>query len=206
MDSIKIQLKGSSPTIMQCDRLVNPFDPLTRALKTLTAKRKKTDADLEEIHRIKYAGSLYLGDAKIGPYWPGINIDRMIVDAAKLSRRGMDIKRAFMVLDDMVPLIYDGPRTVDKLYADSRFVDIRSVVIRGQRVMTCRPIFRDWAVEFEAAFDPDVLNREDVIGFFATAGQFIGLSTFRPRFGRFTVKAVDGVAWGGVSKFAAAAD
>jgi hypothetical protein len=150
---------------MQCDRLVNPFDPLTRQLKTLTAKRKKTDADLEEINRVKFAGSVYF-DAKLGPHWPGVNVDRMVFDAAKLSRRGQDIKRAFMVLDDMVPLIYDGPRTVEKLYADARFVDIRSVVIRGQRVPTCRPIFRDWKVEFEAAFDPDVLNREDVVGFF----------------------------------------
>jgi hypothetical protein len=205
VETISIRLKGATPTIMQCDRLVNPFDPLTRQLKTLTAKRKKTDADIEEIHRIKYAGSLYF-DAKIGPYWPGINIDRMVLDAAKLSRRGMDIKRAFMVLDDMVPLIYDGPRTIDKLYADSRFVDIRSVVISGRRVMTCRPIFRDWEVEFEAAFDPDVLNREDVVAFFATAGQFVGLSTFRPRFGRFGIKTVDGVAWGGVPRFAAAAE
>jgi|HubBroStandDraft_3_1064219.scaffolds.fasta_scaffold00005_5 hypothetical protein len=202
MDTLKIRLKGSAPTIMQCDRLVNPFDALTRSLKTLTAKRKKTDADLEEISRLKFLGSLYF-DAKVGPYWPGQNIDRMIFDAAKLSRRGQDIKRAFMVLDDMVPLIYDGPRTPEKLYADARFVDIRSVVIRGQRVMTCRPIFRDWEVEYEAAFDPDVLNKDDVVAFHSTAGQFIGLSTYRPRFGRFGVKAVDGVVYLGEPRLAA---
>src|SRR5262249_49026997 len=132
MDTMTIRLKGSAPTIMQCDRLVNPFDPLTRQLKTITAKRKKTDADLEEINKIKFLGSLYC-DEKAGPHWPGMNVDAMIREAAKLSRRGQDIKRAFMVLDDIVPLIYDGPRTPDALYADLRFVDIRSVVIRGQR-------------------------------------------------------------------------
>jgi len=200
-----VRLKGRSPTIMQCDRLVNPFDPLTRQLKSLTGKRKKTDADLEEISRIKYAGSLYY-DAKLGPYWPGINIDRMIFDAAKLSRRGQDIKRAFMVLEDMVALQYDGPRTIEGLYAAPAFVDFRSVVIRGQRVMTCRPIFREWSIECEVAFDPDVLNREDVVAFFATAGQFIGLSTYRPRFGRFALEAVDGVAWAGTPRFREAAE
>lgn len=202
MDTLRIRLKGAAPTIMQCDRLVNPFDPITRQLKTLTGKRKKTDADLEEISRLKFLGSLYC-DAKAGPYWPGQNIDRMIFDAAKLSRRGQDIKRAFMVLDDCVALIYDGPRTPELLYADARFVDIRSVVIRGQRVMTCRPIFREWEVEYECAYDPDVLNRDDVIAFHATAGQFIGLSTYRPRFGRFGVKTVDGVAFIGQPRLAA---
>jgi hypothetical protein len=202
MDTLTIRLKGTAPTIMQCDRLVNPFDPITRQLKTLTAKRKKTDADLEEISRLKFLGSLYY-DIKLGPYWPGQNIDRMIFDAAKLSRRGQDIKRAFMVLDDSVPVIYDGPRTPEALYADTRFVDIRSVVIRGQRVMTARPIFREWETEYECAYDPDVLNRDDVVAFHATAGQFIGLSTYRPRFGRFGVKTVDGVAWIGAPRMAA---
>lgn len=202
MDTLTIRLKGSAPTIMQCDRLVNPFDTITRQLKTITAKRKKTDADLEEINRLKFLGSLYY-DPKGGPYWPGQNIDRMIFDAAKLSRRGQDIKRAFMVLDDMVPLIYDGPRTPEALYKDERFVDIRSVVIRGQRVMTCRPIFREWEVEYECAYDPDVLNRDDVVAFHATAGQFIGLSTYRPRFGRFGVAAVDSVAYIGQPRLAA---
>jgi hypothetical protein len=189
MDTMTIRLKGSAPTIMQCDRLVNPFDPITRELKKITAKRKKTDADLEEINRLKFLGSLYY-DVKLGPYWPGQNIDRMIFDAAKLSRRGQDIKRAFMVLDDRVPLIYDGPRTPEELYADERFTDIRSVVIRGQRVMTCRPIFREWEVEYECAYDPDVLNPDDVTAFHKTAGQFIGLSTYRPRFGRFLVASI----------------
>lgn len=204
METMTIRLKGNSPTIMQCDRLVNPFDPLTRQLKTLTGKRKKTDADLEEISRIKFAGSLYFDD-KAGPYWPGINIDRMILDAAKMSRRGVDTKRAFMTLDDVVPLEYDGPRTIDALYADARFVDFRSVVIRGQRVMTCRPIFREWEIGCEVAYDADILNRDDVIAFFDIAGRYIGLSTYRPRFGRFSLTAVDGVAWLGAPRLAKAA-
>lgn len=203
MDTMKIRIQGSAPTIMQCDRLVNPFDPITRELKKITAKRKKTDADLEEIDRLKFLGSLYY-DPEIGPYWPAQNIDRMIFDAAKLSRRGQDIKRAFMVLDDAVALIYDGPRTPEELYKDDRFVDRRSVVIKGQRVMACRPIFREWEVAYECAFDPDVLNRDDIIGFHATAGQFIGLSTYRPRFGRFLLATVDGVAFQGRPRLVAA--
>ena len=74
------------------------------------------------------------------------------------------------------------------MYEDrERFVDMRSVVIQQKRTMRCRPIFHEWEVKFTAMHDPDVINREDVIGFAGTAGRMIGLSTFRPRYGRFVV-------------------
>jgi hypothetical protein len=187
MDTIAFHFKGAAPALMQAERLANPLDPLTKQLKAITSKKKKTDADHEEMARIEFIGSLYY-DPKLGPYWPGQNIDRMFYDAAKLSRRGQDIKRAFMTLDDRVPLLYEGPRTPEALYADrERFVDIRSVVIQMKRTMRCRPIFRDWEVKFEVAFDPDVLNPADIMSFARTAGQMVGLSMFRPRYGRFTV-------------------
>jgi len=187
MDTIKFHLRGTAPAMMQCERLANPLDPLSKQLKAITGKRKKTDADYEEIARIKFLGSLYY-DEKLGPYWPGQNLDRMFADAAKLSRRGQDIKRAFMTLDDKVPLVYDGPRTPEAMYAmRDRFVDERSVVVQRARIMMTRPIFREWEVKFEAAFDPEVINRDDLVAFAKTAGQMIGLSTYRPRFGRFQV-------------------
>lgn len=187
MDTLKFHFKGAAPALMQCERLANPLDAMSKALKAVTGKRKKTDADYEEIARIKFMGSLYY-DERLGPYWPGQNLDRMFADAAKLSKRGQDVKRAFMVLDDKIPLIYEGPRTPEAMYSmRERFVDERSVVVQRARIMMTRPIFRDWEVKFEAAYDPDVLNKEDVVAFARTAGQMIGLSTYRPRFGRFSV-------------------
>lgn len=187
MESIKFHFRGTAPAMMQSERLANPLDPLAKELKKITGKRKKTDADYEDIARIKFMGSLYY-DTKLGPYWPGQNLDRMFGDAARLSKRGQDVKRAFMTMDDRIPLIYDGPRTPESLYAmRDRFVDERSVVVQRARIMMTRPIFREWAIKFEAAFDPEVLNREDVTAFANTAGQMIGLSTYRPRFGRFVV-------------------
>jgi hypothetical protein len=187
MDTIKFHFKGSAPAMMQSERLANPIDPLTKTLKAITGKRKKTDADYEEIARIKFLGSLYY-DERLGPYWPAQNVDRMFYDAAKLSRRGPDVKRAFMTLDDKIPIIYEGPRTPEAMYAvRDRFVDERSVVVQKSRIMMTRPIFREWEIKFEAAYDPEVINRDDVIAFAQLAGQMIGLSTYRPRFGRFQV-------------------
>jgi hypothetical protein len=185
--TITFHLRSTCPALMQAETLANPLADLTRELKKITGKKRRTDTDHEEMARIEFLAGLYY-DPKIGPYWPGINIDRMFCDAAKITRRGQDVKRAFMVLDSKVPLIYDGPRTPKAMYEDSeRFVDMRSVVIQQKRTMRCRPIFHEWEVEFTAMHDPDVINREDVIGFAETAGRMIGLSTFRPRYGRFVV-------------------
>lgn len=186
METISFHLKGKNPCLMQADTLANPLDPLTRGLKRITGKRKKTESDHEEIARIEFVASLYY-DETVGPYWPAQNVERMFFDSAKLSRRGQDVKRAIQLLDDRVVLLYDGPRTPEKLYADKRFVDMRSVVVRGARTMRCRPIFREWAVKFEAVYEPDIFNRETVQELADTAGKYIGLSCFRPRFGRFDI-------------------
>lgn len=194
MEIIKFRIKGHAPCMMQNERLANPLDPIAKEIKKITSKRKKTDADYEEIFRLEYLGNLYC-DPKLGPYWPAQNIDRLFVDGGKKTRRGTDIKEAFMCIEDINPLIYDGPRTPEQLYEDKRFVDIRSVVIRGSRTMRCRPIFRDWELEFTAMFDPEVLNHADLVAICVTAGQRVGLSTFRPRFGRFGLTAIDDIAY-----------
>lgn len=194
MQMIKFRIRGAAPCMMQNERLANPLDPITKEIKKITSKRKKTDADYEEIFRLEYLGNIYC-DKKLGPYWAAQNIDRLCVDAGKKTRRGTDIKEAFMCVEDMNPLIYEGPRTPEALYANKDFVDIRSVVIRGSRTMRCRPIFRNWELEFTAMYDEEVLNREDLINIVVLGGQRIGLSTYRPRFGRYGLIAVDDVTY-----------
>lgn len=186
METISFHLRGIAPSLMHSERLADPLDPLTKAFREISSKKRKTDTDYEEMARIEFFAALYC-DAKLGPYWPPQNIDRMFFDAAKLSRRGQDIKRALMALDDRVPLLYDGPRTPEALWADQSFVDRRSAVVQRARIMRTRPIFREWQVKFDVGFDPEVINRADILAFARTAGQMVGLSMFRPRFGRFEV-------------------
>ncbi len=191
METIKFRFRGSSPILIQSDRLVNPIDPMTVALREVTGKKKKTESDHQQIARIEYAAQIYHDD-KLGPYIPALNIDACVAAGATLSKRGKDVKRAFMVLEDRVKLEYDGPRTIDGLFGDPRFVDFRSVVIAGKRTMRTRPIFREWAVAFEAAYDPEIFNRRDLIACVEAAGRYAGLGTYRPRFGRFLPEVADG--------------
>jgi hypothetical protein len=194
METIKFRFKSISPAMMQNERLANPLDPIAKSIKAITSKRKKTDSDYEDIFRLEYEGNIYL-DQEQGPFWPAQNIDRLFVDAGRKTRRGTDIKEVFMTVEEVNPLLYKGPRTIQGLYGNgegSEFVDIRSVVIKGSRTMRCRPIFREWELEFSATYDDEVINRDDLIGIAVLGGSRVGLSTFRPRYGRYIVTQVDG--------------
>lgn len=184
METIYFRFRGSAPLLVQSDRLVNPLDPLTIRLKELTGKKKKTETDHRAIAAVEYEAQLHY-DEKLGPIMPGLNVDAAVVAGAKLTKRGMDVKRGFMTVDDKISIEYDGPRDLKALFADSRFVDCRSVVINQKRTMRTRPIFRDWQLKFEAAYDPDIFNRKDLIACVEAAGRYAGIGTYRPRFGRF---------------------
>lgn len=191
METIKFRFRGSAPLLMQSDRLVNPLDPLTLRLKELTGKKKKTETDHKAIAAVEYEAEIYFA-SDIGPFIPALNIDASVAQGAALTKRKTDVKRAFMTLDDRVKLEYDGPRTIKELFANSEFVDFRSVVIGQKRTMRTRPIFRNWSVQFEAAYDPTIFNRADLVACVEAAGRFAGIGTYRPRFGRFIPEVVNG--------------
>lgn len=172
--------------MMHSDRLANPFDPLTRQIKALTGKRKKTEDDLLEIARLEWLGGLYHDDAA-GIHVPGYNIFAAVYAAGKLHKLGAAIKRSVLVQQDKVPVQYNGPKSPDKLFEDRRFVDIRNVKVGGSRVTRCRPIFTDWQCEFTLLYEEGAMQRGDLDRVMADAGSMVGLGDYRPRFGRFEV-------------------
>ena len=50
-------------------------------------------------------------------------------------------------------------------------------------------MFSDWSAVVHASFLPSMLDREDIVGFFQTAGVY-GLGDYTPEFGRFRVEDV----------------
>lgn len=189
MINFRLTLTGTAPLLMHNSRLANPLDPATKALKKVTAKRTKTDDDHEEIARLEHAGSLYL-DPDVGPYVPGQNVARCLVDAARVSKQGVKVTRGVFISTDTNPLGYRGPRDIDGLWKDENFRHMASVKIGTSRTMRCRPIFTAWTVEADGILDPSVIDLADLEGIAVTAGQMIGLGDWRPRFGRFTATLV----------------
>ncbi|MDX3314642.1 hypothetical protein P1S61_37445 [Streptomyces sp. ME08-AFT2] len=183
----RITITGTAELLMHNARLSNPLDTAAKAMKAVTSKRIKTDDDHEELARLEHLGSLYY-DPEIGPYIPGQNIERSLVDAAKVTKSGVKVTRGVFVSSNINPLAYKGPRDIDGLWADENFRHMASVKVQQNRVMRCRPMFRTWRTEAEGTLDTRVLSLDELQSIADTAGSMIGIGDYRPRYGRFTAE------------------
>jgi hypothetical protein len=59
MKTVSVKITGKAALLMHSDRFANPLDPLTKAHKELTSKRKKTDDDHIAIARGEFIGGCY---------------------------------------------------------------------------------------------------------------------------------------------------
>jgi hypothetical protein len=186
MKQISYTIQGVTPLLMHSERLANPFDPLTREIKAITGKRKKTEDDLLEIARLEWLGGLYHDDNN-GIHIPGYNLLAAMVGGGKMQKLGTAIKRSALVQEDAVPLVYEGPSDPDALFKDKRFVDMRSVKVGTSKVTRCRPIFRKWGCKFTVLFEESAMQRDDLTRIVRDTGAMVGVGDYRPRFGRFDV-------------------
>lgn len=188
MKELKTTWEGIRPLIVHNGQLADPLNKYSRLLKDVTSKRKKTDADHEEMARIEFEGGLYWDD-KEGPVMPQDCIEATICAGAKKSRIGKDVQAAVFVKDDVVPIRYDGPRTVEGLWKDrARFVMRKAVKVTTSKVMRTRPMFpTGWKITFTVDFDDSIINEAAIKKAMIDAGALVGLCDWRPRFGRFIV-------------------
>jgi hypothetical protein len=187
MNKLKITMTGTASLIMHNARLADPLDPISREKDALSRKRRKTDEDALALSKVEWQGSLYF-DPEIGPYIPGQNVYKALIEAARKSRDGRRVEQGMFIVSDFNPLAYVGPRTLNELWADQNFVFRTSVKQQQSRIIRTRAIFPRWATEVDAAYDPNVLDVREVTGFAETAGLYIGIGDWRPRFGRFTTR------------------
>ncbi len=198
MNKIKFHIVGTAPLLMHRGTLVNPLHPLTKQMKEITSKRKKTEEDHLEIIPLELRSGMYHDD-KIGPYIPALAVESMLRDAARRNKEGKIYERAVMVdggysskMDgEACKLIYAGPRDIETLISDPNFIDCRNVGISGKRILRSRPRFNSWEIEFSVLYAPEMLNADSVINSVRHAGDYIGLLDYRPKFGRFSVKSFE---------------
>lgn len=186
MKTATYTIRGLAPLLVHNERLANPFDDLTRQIKSISGKRKKTEDDLTEMARLEFLGGLYFDD-ETGIHVPGNNVFAALLGGGKIHKLGVAIKRSTMVVEDKVALVFDGPTSPAALFADKRFVDMRSVRVGMAKVMRCRPIFPRWQLSFSLAYDGTGVQLDDLDRCLRDAGMMVGLCEYRPRFGRFEV-------------------
>jgi len=188
--TLKFTIQGVVPTILCNGQTSDPLNKFAKELKKISGKRNKTEGDHKAMAKLEFMACMYINE-KGNPCWPSDNIEAMIIKAAAKQRKGTDAKSAIFV-DDHAPLIYDGPKTPDALWShrtmdNNPFVLRASVVVNRNRIMRTRPIFRNWSLEFTVHYLTDIFDKEQVIATVKTAGRIIGLSDWRPKYGRFNV-------------------
>lgn len=182
-----IDITGTSALLMHNARLADPLDPITKEKAKVSSKRKKTEEDQELLSHLEWQGGLYWHDV-VGPYLPGDNVFKALIEAARKSKDGKRVEQGLLITTDQNPLAYDGPRTLEGMWEDKRFVHRCTVKQQMSRIVRTRPIFHSWRTQVEGRFDDSVLDHSDVESFAELAGKYIGVGDWRPKHGRFDVK------------------
>lgn len=192
MKSITIKLIGNGPMLMHADTFVDKLNPAAKAHRALTTDKvkKNTDAGCEEIMLSEMRGSLYYRE-DVGIYLPSVNVQKCLIEAARLRKQGKNIERGVIILDDS-KLIYKGPQDPDELAKSPAFRYGKSIVQQRQRIMRYRPIFNQWSADVVIMYQEDVIDRDQIITAAEDAGRLIGIGDWRPRFGRFSIEVVEG--------------
>jgi len=188
MKNLKVRIIGKSPLLMHNQDLENPLNEFMRAIKKISGKRVKVDADNEEMSKLEWLGGLYTFNGKI--IIPGRAINAMILEAGRKERKGKDVKWGLLCEDAI--LKYEGPKSVEELWNGGNHINRMMIeVVKGNRILRTCPQFDKWSAELELQFDEHLLNEEDLMKYFTIAGQRIGLlDAKRLKFGRFSVEKI----------------
>lgn len=181
---IRINVVGTSPLLMHNIQLADPDNEFTRQIAAITGKRKKTEDDRRAIEKLEWYGGLYVGST--GVVVPTASLRKCLINAGKITKQGTAVQRALHFADVEVPLTYDGPRDIDRLFADATYHHRAAVGIGAKRTMRVRPKFPQWAAVADAEFLEDVMDVADLRRVVERAGLAEGLGDGRALgFGRF---------------------
>ena len=190
MKSLTTTWTGIRPLVMHNGLMADPTNPYARRIKEICSKgsKKLTDSDYEERDRLEWEAGLYW-DKEDGLIMPSDNIERCIQLGAQKSRIGKDVQAAVFCAQPHSTVDYDGPRDMEKMYADPRFTLRKGVAVQKSRIIRIRPMIpTGWSITFDLEYDDTIVNKKNLEKAMIDAGSLIGLGDWRPKFGRFTVE------------------
>ena len=204
MKELKIKLVGQSPLLTHNIRLANPLGEYSQAMKALTGKRNKTDADLKEIARLEWEGGLYLEDGNI--VIPSRNINACFFEGAKKKKNGPKWRTGAVLSEEYYPMEYNGTKINVKMNGDlpnpeldkyyKNFNDQRMVRVGTGQILRTRPLFLGWSVRVSVMYDDTILDKRTLLQICEDAGYLVGLCEMRPgskgggTYGRFIVEEI----------------
>jgi len=183
MQELAFHIRGLAPLIVHNGQLADPINKWTIAIAEISGKRKKTIADHQELARREWFGGLYLNDQN-QPIIPAANLESMLRKAGTKTKDGKNVLQGLRVPHDAL-IIYKGPRDLDKMWEGGEFSNRATVGINRSKVIRTRPMWKEWELKFAVIYDEDILNSSQVRSFVETAGLYIGLGEWGPKYGRF---------------------
>jgi len=188
---ISITFTGRTPLICHNVQMADPDNTIVQAIKKITSKRVKTEEDRREIEKLEWYGGLYLAPGIAGPAMPTANIRKCLIEGAKLTKQGTTVQRALSFADMFVPIAYEGPQDIDKLWQKEAFRDRRMVGVKQSRTARMRPGFNEWVVQARMFLLVNVMDLASLEQIAAQAGLTQGLGDNRTNgFGRFDATVV----------------
>jgi hypothetical protein len=194
---IRVELTGVVAVLVQNKRMADPLDSATQRLNELVrgkAAKDRTEEDIIAIAHAEFDGSIYW-DPALGPYAPTEWLEASLKKGAHMAKKnsGPTLQRALLFTDDKVALEYDGPRKMDELWKDEnyRFTTLVRNPSSGARVLRTRPMFREWSLTADAHLDTALVELPTLIKAGTMAGLYIGIGSWRPKYGRFTFNAYE---------------
>lgn len=172
--------------VMHNGQTADPLNPFSKAMKQISGKRKKTDADFEALADLEFRAGLYL-DEQQRVIVPGRVIEAAIAMGAKKSKEGKQALSGLFVDTDAV-LSYEGsPMSVDALVKSPTHRLAVPVRVSTSRIIRTRPHFKNWSAEFLCSVREDVANDRALKTWVEACGALVGLCDWRPRHGRFAL-------------------
>ena len=181
-----VEIEGLCPLLLHSGDLCDPFNYYAKELKKVSSKRNKTEDDQRQMMRIEWDGGLYLDD-KGRVAMPADNILALVQGGARKFKLGKQVAPGVFTDKDNFAVDYDGPKDLDKLFNDPRFVLRKRVKVGQASIMRTRPRFPKWSLKFDLEVVTDLINPEDLRRILDAAGRVVGLGDWRPRYGRFIV-------------------
>lgn len=189
LQKLTVKLTGVSPLLMHNGQTADPLNPYSKALKAISGKRGKTDADFEEMAKVEWFSSLYKNKQdKI--VLPDFVLEATFIAGAKKAKLGKQAQ-AGLFADGHAELIFDGnDLTPEQLFERDQNRHCCAVRVQRNKVMRTRSIFEDWEASVKVVFDDGMLDQAQVIRAIGDAGQQVGICDWRPKYGRFEVEVV----------------
>lgn len=186
MQRFKVRIEGVRPLIM------NRFHEA--AQQSATSGTRATAIGDKGTPREQAELKLYT-DGDGNPMIPVPNLFRAIIDAGKFHKAGKSkvTTQKSSIIPACVEVNSDDGVTIRLLHKEAWAVDTRPVRIpsTGGRILTHRPMFDDWALEFELELDQTMMSAKTLRDIVDDAGKKIGLGDFRPDckgpYGKFVV-------------------